>query len=327
MNNYFFSLIIYTLVSVNCFSQQQEEISADDVSKKTYADIIQWVQNNRDNNVNINVLNTLAYYIESDAILLMHKALLEITNADVPVYNGININFATHEFRLKPSDRSDYQSRVGFTAAKKINDSTINRYYGVFESFYNSLPTSEKQKFNRPGLSKGVSCPGYCDSAIIRWLNLYIGKGDWLKQKPSLYGNFKKPIDLLFSSESELVDVMKRHKTVHENEYKDQNGKPAQTLSVFMEADKIENLADFINSGTGAYPVCAMYFMSYNQPESRIGMANEKQTTVIFVPMKFQNGYLIPVIEEYVSFSKKNKFVPFDTENHGTLCPNVCPPN
>lgn len=309
--------VVLLMLSINTFGQYNTSCEGKpELYFYGYKDIEKLVQNNKANNDVLSVVNTYAYYIDSRALVFMDKALKEIKTDNVPTYNGVNVHFVTYQNKYSPNE-GNFQSRIAFTIAKKDGATgKIKMFYEAFRKFHGGLNVSEKNYYRYDEINKGAACYGNCDSVVTNWLNLRFGSK--LSKLPFQYN---EPTGLLFPTKPELKARSGRHHSKHGHESNN-----SQTMSIFMNAGKISNLSGFLTQNVQTltdYPVVGVYYMSYNKIVAE-NQKDEKQTTVIFVPMRMFNGHFVPDPCAYLDYREKNK-ASILSENHGELCPDGCP--
>jgi|CXWL01.1.fsa_nt_gi hypothetical protein len=279
--------------------------------------------------------NSFAYYIDSRAVIFMAKALQEIKEGGLQKYNGVNINFVSHANKLS-TDGFRYQSRISISAANLKEESgkkVIYQEEDAFLNFYNSLTPDLKQKFDRKEINRGINCKGRCDTKIDEWLELNISNSRILKDKISGLGNHQNPIQLLFANKDEIKKSGDRYKSQRGSEIRTGQYPSGQTRSSFFNDFQIIGLGDFLDVNIGSHPVCAIYFLNYDTNLAE-GQIDPKQNTLVIVPMTIENGYLVPdpcsysfyIQKTYSNQNIKANLTMAGGENHGTLCPSICPP-
>jgi hypothetical protein len=99
-----------------------------------------------------------------------------------------------------------------------------------------------------------------------------------------------------------------------------------ETKYIYIPKATIKRLATYIRRKQYAQcPLVAIYYAMYNKTIATTGQEDPRQTTLIFSPMKVDaSGNIEPDICGYIAYIKSLKLAK-DTENHGELCPRICP--
>jgi hypothetical protein len=253
-------------------------------------------------------------------------------------YTGVTFYFVGYPDVYAEGQADKFQSLIYAAPSKNVpgrDYRTRTTDHNAFNQFLKEL-NNQNYFFQKDIMNKGAVCPGLCDDTLKKWDTYSSSSYGDLSDLP---GNDPKYRDaVLFSTRNtQLVDRI-RHKTNHEGEF---GGN--ETNSVYHKKHTIRNLARFIKDNSEAnYPLIGMYFASYNSkaPVLTEGQIDFKQTTLIFVPLKYDltSHTYSPDIEGYISFLKalekemdmkgkkdEKEKRKKDTENHGELCPKNCP--
>lgn len=263
-----------------------------------------------------------AYYVNSRAFIFLDSFFSQPNPFD-----GLTIYFVAYQKEVAKEQKDKFQSLI-FAAPTKSPDGmrhnahlTRKTDFDTLFKFLQKLNNKPSNFFQRDFLNKGIVCPGMCDEVIKTWDNDPLRADKSLTDTPG-GGSFGD--EFLFSVNNKHMIYRFIHATNHEQEL---GGK--ETNSIYFEKEKIKNIANFVKEGKEEnYPMVGFYYASYGEQVDDTYQANINQTTLVMVPLKTNStGGYTPDFVGYHGYllylKKKGKD---GGENHGTLCPNACPP-
>ena len=298
-----------------------------------YQDLVRVVKYYHNNNVGSQEDHTKALYIHDSVILFLESFFLYSANAK---YHSVCFYFLDHNSRVSTHQRRNHQSLLYLVPV--FDDATTGQKNKSEFSAFDRYRTNVASGFTKNRLNNSVQCFGTCDSSINTWI-----------------GNNPTPIipyqrlhnahqNVSGASEVFLLSPNRDHHLGKRTRYVNGQGREHfnnQTKRVYFHKNVILRLAQFIRDGSNLtdFPMIGIYFGSYN--DWVVGsQAHPNQTTVNLVTMKkMDSGHLEPDVCSYIDFynyqrSQNNLLfmkqtdakLKFLAENHGELCPKICPP-
>lgn len=265
--------------------------------------------------------HTKALYINNNVILFLQRFFLHPDGKD---YFGFCVYFLNYNNPKNPHQRKNTQSFL-LIAPVKLNpakNDTISDFT-VLGKFYTKVKTEPEFKYQRK-LNNAIICQGTCDSSLIKWTY----------NRPMAQDETRLHSAHLNEADFDSRLIFETNHKVGRKDYKDGQGaelNEKQTLRVYFDKLTINKLYTFLMDGNlTTFPGVGIYFGSYNSMAIK-DQADPNQTMLGFAPMrKMISGYLEPDICTYVEYWNtkyhQNDKLALLAENHGTLCPNACPP-
>ena len=298
-----------------------------------YQDLVKVVKNYHNNNVGSQEDHTKALYLHDSAILFLESFFLNAANAK---YYAVCFYFLDYNLRVSTHQRRNHQSLLYLVPI--FDDATTGKDSVSDFRAFSRYQSTVSSTFKRNKLNNSVQCFGTCDSSINKWIG-----NDAIPPKISYLRLHSAHQNVSGSSEFFLLTPNRDFHLGRRTNYVKGQGREHfnnQTKRVYFHKNVILRLAQFIHDGSNLtdFPMIGVYFSSYNDwvVDSQ---AHPNQTVVNLVTMKkMDSGHLEPDVCEYISFyedqrkknnqlfmkqaDKKNAFL---AENHGELCPKICP--
>lgn len=311
------NLIGFTAISQRCTLSEPIVLHPDTTRK--------YIQFFYDNN-EINIFKTTrAIYLQKEAILFLNDFFKFDT---IKQYDGIYIYFTSTPQILISEQRFKDQVHITILPRKVLGQTANNREYSAtaLRDFY--LANQRSYDLNR--LIKVRICPMACDDSLAVWPKSTINTYSITSRQSGITSNE----DLFLIGNNTFQARTTQYIEDHGNEL---NGN--QTIYTFYKREVIERLAGYIIDDPKLELIGA-YFMSYNHYPSIVEtVADPKQTSICFIPLKKISGKYEPQICEYINYLNKQYLAEFNKaadkksfreraniENHGELCPQKCIP-
>lgn len=271
--------------------------------------------------------HTRAMYLNTGSFLFLNAFFKAY-----PDYKGVNIHFSIYGKPVVDGQYDKDQFILYFTPTKCLMTSPSD--YDILAKFQKDNELS----FPLDKINTSTICPGLCDETTKNF-----------GTPIPVYGrleNVGAGSEGIFVFDKSLLKAYKERYKKKTSFLGIRNRK--HTRSVYVSKEKIGRIACFIEGNDQKlFPAIGIYLASYNEMISETDQAHKKQITVGFVPMKRVEGkYLEPDPKSYNDYvlqhclqtqqlkfserkgiSEKKGKEEAKSENHGELCPKICPPD
>lgn len=288
-----------------------------------------------------NDIYTRAIYFDSSLFIFLRHFFESNLN-----YSGIQIYFSISEKGNQSAGQYNKKQFNVFIAPSDLNGKPD---FEVLKKFYENSPII-KEKFSAVRINNSVICPGICDEKLFNKYDATVPGLQQLTDKLPI-GNHQ----VLFNTINTVLLETINYRSVHDSKEKSKKRK-RHTQIIFFSRCTIDRISSFLinrNRGLPKFPAIGMYPLVYKKKVNKNLVKHQSskfQYSLGFVPLVSINDKLKPDLCEYVNFLKTNYKASFPicpdrdspstkksgkrprllvdgaADNHGTLCPNGCPP-
>lgn len=257
---------------------------------------------------------TGAVYLSREAILFLDMFFTDSANKET--YKTLNIHFVNYNKKITSGQTDEKQTQLYFTpdSASTVDAMVRKPDYDTLLRFLNSKGMIKE----KAQIAKAKVCPGFCDLSVVQRYPSSTGTSDGAGQD-----------DIFFLSPGAAKELKRNYKYDIPKE-----AGHNQTEMVTVSRNVIIRLAHFLRANAvDDYPLVAVNFIRYSKKVIS-GQKNKRQTAISFAPVKKAGSSLQTDPCGYISWLKANPAksnLPhpdghdFGGENHGTLCPSICP--